>query len=64
MTSAVRIVLTNGSSVKHKLVGRRLSWLIVRGKHRTIYYPINQVRTINYRTVEDFGFDSSMEVFI
>lgn len=53
----VRIVFTNGYSVKRKIVGQRLSWLIVRRKHRVIYYPINQVKTINYRTVEDFGFD-------
>ena len=64
MSSTVRIVLTNGDSFKRKIIGQRLSWIIASGKHRTIYYPINQVRTINYRTVEDFGFDSSMEAFI
>lgn len=58
MTSTVRIVFTNGTSVKRKLVGQRLSWLIVRGKREKTYYPIDQVRTINYKRIEDYGFDS------
>ena len=61
MTSSVRIVLTNGSSQKCTIIGQRLSWLIVQRKHRRIYYPINQIRTLDYRTVEAFGFDSGME---
>ena len=61
MTSSVRIVLTNGSSQKCTIIGQRLSWLIVQRKHRRIYYPINQIRTLNYRTVEAFGFDSGPE---
>ena len=60
MTSSVRIVLTNGSSQKCKLIGRRMSWLIVQRKHRRIYYPINQIRTLNYRTVEDLGLGSGI----
>ena len=56
MTSSVRIVLTNGSSQKCTIIGQRLSWLIVQRKHRRIYYPINQIRTLNYRKVEEFGF--------
>jgi hypothetical protein len=56
MTSTVRIVLTNGRFIKRKIIGQRLSWLIVRRKHRNIYYPINQIRNLNYRKVEDFGF--------
>ena len=62
MTSAVRIVLTNGSSVKRKIIGQRLSWIIAKGKHRKIYYPIEQVRSLNYRKVEDFGFEPETEV--
>ncbi len=61
MTSSVRIVLTNGSSQKCTIIGQRLSWLIVQRKHRRIYYPINQIRTLDYRTVEAFGFDSGMK---
>ena len=57
MTSTVRIVFTNGSSVKRKIIGQRLSWIIARGKHRKIYYPLQQIKTINYRTVEDFGLE-------
>ena len=60
MTSAVRIVLTNGRSVKRKIIGQRLSWMIAKGKHGKIYYPIDQIRSLNYRTVEDFGFDSGL----
>ncbi|MCW6159206.1 MAG: hypothetical protein LVQ63_07010 [Thermoplasmatales archaeon] len=56
MTSSVRIVFTNGRSIKRKIIGQRLSWLIVKGKRRKVYYPIHQIRTINYRTVDDFGF--------
>ena len=55
MTSAVRIVFTNGSSQKCKIIGQRLSWLIVRRKRRKIYYPIEQIRSLNYRTVEEYG---------
>jgi hypothetical protein len=61
MTSSVRIVLTNGSSQKCTIIGQRLSWLIVQRKHRRIYYPINQIRTLNYRKVEAFGFDPRMK---
>ena len=61
MTSSVRIVLTNGSSQKCTIIGQRLSWLIVQRKHRRIYYPINQIRTLNYRKVEAFGFDSRIK---
>jgi hypothetical protein len=57
VTSTVRIVFTNGSSVKRKIIGQRLSWIIARGKHRKIYYPLQQIKTINYRTVEDFGLE-------
>jgi hypothetical protein len=60
MTSSVRIVLTNGSSQKCTIIGQRLSWLIVQRKHRRIYYPINQIRTINYRPVEDLGLGSGI----
>ena len=60
MTSSVRIVLTNGSSQKCRLIGQRLSWLVVQRKHRKIYYPIEQVRSLNYRKVEDFGFKPEM----
>ena len=60
VTSIVRIVFTNGRSSKCKIVGQSLSWLIVRRKHRKIYYPIEQVRSLNYRKVEDFGFDSGL----
>ena len=56
MTSSVRIVFTNGRSSKCRIIGQRLSWLIVKGKRRKVYYPIHQIRTINYLTVEDFGF--------
>lgn len=62
MTSAVRIVLTNGRSIKRKIIGQRLSWIITKGKHRKIYYPIDQIRSLNYRKVEDFGFGSETEV--
>ena len=62
MTSTVRIVFTNGSSVKRKIIGQRLSWIIAKGKHRKIYYPIEQVKSLNYRKVEDFGFQLEMEV--
>ncbi len=55
MTSSVRIVFTNGRSSKCRIIGERLSWLIVKGKRRKVYYPINQIRTLNYRTVEDLG---------
>ena len=58
MHPTVRIVLTNGSSVKRKIVGQRLSWLIVRRKHRKIYYPIEQIKTVNYRTIEEYRFGS------
>jgi hypothetical protein len=61
MTSSVRIVLTNGSSKKCKIIGRRMSWLIVQRKHRRVYYPLRQIRTINYRAIEEFGFDSGPE---
>ena len=61
MTSSVRIVPTNGSSQKCTIIGQRLSWLIVQRKHRRIYYPINQIRTLNYRKVEAFGFDPRMK---
>ena len=61
MTSSVRIVFTNGRSSKCTIIGQRLSWLIAQRKHKRIYYPINQIRTINYRTVEHFGFASEIE---
>ena len=61
MTSSVRIVPTNGSSQKCTIIGQRLSWLIVQRKHRRIYYPINQIRILNYRKVEAFGFDSRIK---
>ena len=54
VTSTVRIVFTNGSSVKRKIIGQRLSWIIAKGKHRKIYYPVSQIRSLNYRRVEDF----------
>jgi hypothetical protein len=60
MTSSVRIVLTNGSSQKCTIIGQRLSWLIVQRKHRRIYYPIHQIRTINYRPVEDLVLGSGI----
>ena len=53
MTSTVRIVFTNGRSIKRKIIGRRLSWLIVQRKRGKTYYPIEQVRSLNYRKVED-----------
>ena len=61
MTSSMRIVFTNGRSSKCRIIAQRLSWLIVKGKRRKVYYPVHQVRTINYRTVETFGFDSRMK---
>ena len=61
MTSSVRIVLTNGRSSKCTIIGQRLSWLVVQRKHRKIYYPIEQVRSLNYRKVEEFGFKPEME---
>ena len=61
MTSSVRIVFTNGSSVKRKIIGQRLSWIIARGKHRKIYYPLQQIKTINYRTVEDFRLETEAQ---
>ncbi len=63
MTSSVRIVFTNGRSSKCRIIGQRLSWLIVQRNHRRTYYPIHQIRTINYRPVEDLGLGSGiMEV--
>ena len=62
MTSTVRIVLNNGRSIKRKIIGQRLSWLIVRRKHEKEYYPIEQVRSLNYRKVEDFRFEPETEV--
>ncbi len=62
MTSTVRIVLTNGRSIKRKIIGQRRSWLIVRRKRGKSYYPIEQVRSLNYRKVEDFGFEPETEV--
>ena len=61
MTSTVRIVLTNGRSIKRKIIGQRRSWLIVRRKRGKSYYPIEQVRSLNYRKVEDFGFEPETE---
>ena len=61
MTSSVRIVFTNGRSSKCRIIGQRLSWLIVKGKRRKVYYPINQIRTLNYRKVEAFGFDPGIK---
>ena len=58
MTPSVRIVFTNGRSSKCRIIGQRLSWLIVKGKRRKVYYPIHQIRTINYRPVEDLGLGS------
>ena len=60
MTSSVRIVFTNGRSSKCRIIGQRLSWLIVKGKRRKVYYPIHQIRTINYRSVEDLGLGSGI----
>ena len=60
MTSSVRIVFTNGRSSKCRIIGQRLSWLIVKGKRRKVYYPIHQIRTINYRSVEDLGLESGI----
>ena len=34
--------------------------MVVQRKHRKIYYPIEQVRSLNYRKVEDFGFKPEM----
>jgi hypothetical protein len=56
----VRIVFTNGRSSKCRIIGQRLSWLIVKGKRRKVYYPIRQIRTINYRSVEDLGLGSGI----
>lgn len=64
MTSTVRIVLTNGRSIKRKIIGQRRSWLIVRRKHGKSYYPIEQVRSLNYRKVEDFGFEPETEASV
>ena len=61
MTSSVRIVFTNGRSSKCRIIGQRLSWLIVQRNHRRTYYPIHQIRTLNYRKVEAFGFDPRMK---
>ena len=61
VTSTVRIVFTNGRSIKRKIIGQRLSWIIAREKRRKIYYPIEQVKSLNYRKVEDFGFQLEME---
>ena len=61
MTSTVRIVFTNGSSIKRKIIGRRLSWIIAKGKRRKIYYPVSQIRSLKYRKVEDFGFQLETE---
>ena len=60
MTSAVRIVFTNGRSSKCKIVGQRLSWLIVRRKRKRAYIPIDQVKTINYRAVEEFRLETEV----
>ena len=64
MTSTVRIVLTNGRSIKRKIIGQRRSWLIVRRKRGKSYYPIEQVRSLNYRKVEDFGFEPETEASV
>lgn len=64
MTSAVRIVFTNGRSSKCKIVGQRLSWIIAKGKQGKIYYPISQIRRLNYRKVEDFGFEPETEASV
>ena len=61
MTSPARIVLTNGSSQKCKIIGRRMSWLIVQRKHRRVYYPLRQIRTINYRDIGSLGLHSGPE---
>ena len=60
MTSSVRIVFTNGRSSKCRIIGQRRSWLIVKGNRRKVYYPIRQIRTINYRSVEDLGLGSGI----
>ena len=57
----ISIVFTNGRSSKCRIIAQRLSWLIVKGKRRKVYYPINQIQTLNYRKVEAFGFDSRMK---
>ena len=60
MTSSVRIVFTNGRSIKRKIIGQRLSWLIVRRKRGKTYYPLQQIRTVNYKPVEDFRLETEV----
>ncbi len=58
MTSTARIVFTNGSSTKCSVIRQRLSWIIVRRHRKKTYYPVEQIRTVDYRSPEDVGFQT------
>lgn len=60
MTSISRMVFMNGTDRKCKILGFTENTIVVRGKHRKVYFNSDQVKFINYKPVEDFGFDSGL----
>ena len=61
MNSHKRIVFKNGTDRKCKILGLDRNSVVVQGKHRKIYYNRDHVRTINYLTLDRFGFNPEME---
>lgn len=55
MNSHRRIVFKNGRDKKCKVLGFDRNTVVVQGKHRKIYYNSDQVRTIDYVTLERLG---------
>ena len=64
MSTPSRIVFMSGKSVKKKVLGFRKQTIVAQGKHRKIYYNSDQVRTIDYQTLDRLGFNPEMEVWI
>ena len=61
MNSHKRIVFKNGTDRKCKILGLDRNSVVVQGKHRKIHYNRDHVRTINYLTLDRFGFNPEME---
>ncbi len=60
MSSLKRIVFRNGTDMKCKVLGLRNNSVVVRGKHRKIYFNADHVKTIDYVTLERLSLSMEM----
>lgn len=48
MSALARIIMFNGRSFMCKVLGYRLSWIIVGRRRKVKYYPVSQIKRIQW----------------